>query len=312
MEEVKPIPAAYAAPVGNNNNTNHNQYIQQTPTWVVIVRGLQIFFALIILGLCAYLIHGKAMDANVFALVVCLMTWVVSAYSLLSEKIPGLHSLYQIWAVLSLDLLMAIFWLSSLGANAAQRASFKYDVDVSYCYNDGSAVNSNYCVVRKRDLARRAAVAGPAGLACMSAIAGLSALMMLLFVATLVFHGRTFHVYHLSTKPAVAAVATDNGKIEMNPHQYQYQQQQPVQGAYAAAAPAPQQYPPQQGYPVQQPPQGQAGPYQLAGSQPQPPAQGYAAGGQYPDPSQGQYQQPHMYSPQGSPAPGQPYQPPQH
>lgn len=108
----------------------------------------------------------------------CLMTWVVAAYSLFSEKIPGLHGLYNIWAVLALDLLMAIFWLSSMGANAAQRASFRYAVDVDYCYNDGSTVNSNYCVVSKRDLERRAAVAGPVGLAVMSAIAGLSALMM--------------------------------------------------------------------------------------------------------------------------------------
>ena len=106
------------------------------------------------------------------------MTWVVVAYAVVTEKFPGAHNLYNIWAVLSLDLLMAIFWLASMGANAALRASFIYDVDLLGCYNDGSAVNSNTCIVAKRGLVRRAAVAGPVGLAVMSAVAGLSALVM--------------------------------------------------------------------------------------------------------------------------------------
>jgi hypothetical protein len=106
------------------------------------------------------------------------MTWVVVAYSVVTEKFPGANSSYNIWAVLSLDLLMAIFWLSSMGANAALRASFIYSVNVEYCVNDGSAVSSNTCVVSKRGLERRAAVAGSVALAVMSAIAGLSALVM--------------------------------------------------------------------------------------------------------------------------------------
>jgi hypothetical protein len=106
------------------------------------------------------------------------MTWVVVAYTLVSEKVPDARKLYNIWAVLALDLLMAIFWLSSMGANAALRASFIYDVTVKDCYNDGSTVNSNHCTIVKRDLERRAAVAGSTGLAVMSAIAGLSALML--------------------------------------------------------------------------------------------------------------------------------------
>jgi hypothetical protein len=106
------------------------------------------------------------------------MTWGVVAYTLLSEKVSGARGLYNIWAILSLDLLMAIFWLSSMGANAAQRASFIYSVNVDYCWNDGSTVNSGHCVVSKRGLERRAAVAGRVALAVMSAIAGLSALVM--------------------------------------------------------------------------------------------------------------------------------------
>lgn len=106
------------------------------------------------------------------------MTWVVALYALITEKVPSANGAYNIWAVLSLDLFMCIMWLASMGANAALRASFKYDVEVEYCYNDGSAVNSNHCVLAKRELEKRAAVAGSVGLAVMSAVAGLSALML--------------------------------------------------------------------------------------------------------------------------------------
>jgi hypothetical protein len=94
-----------------------------------------------------------------------------------SEKAPNCQNAYQIWAVLSLDLLMAIFWLSSMGANAALRASFVVSVTAD-CWNDGSIVNSGHCIVERRGLEKRAAVANQAGLAKMSAIAGLSALEM--------------------------------------------------------------------------------------------------------------------------------------
>ena len=71
MQEVKPAPTAYATPAPVPATTSNTEpYIQQTPKWVLIVRGFQVFFAFVILAMCGYLIHGHAMDANVFALVV--------------------------------------------------------------------------------------------------------------------------------------------------------------------------------------------------------------------------------------------------
>ena len=66
-----------------------------------------------------------------------------------------------------------------MGANAALRGTFTVDVNAD-CYDDGSAVNSGYCVVSRRSggLSKRMAVATQAGLAEMSAIAGLSAIEM--------------------------------------------------------------------------------------------------------------------------------------
>ena len=73
---------------------------------------------------------------------------------------------------------MIILWLASMGANAANRASFSVDVNVEGCYDDGSTISAHHCVVSKRGLVKRAGVANQAGLAMMSAVAGLSALQM--------------------------------------------------------------------------------------------------------------------------------------
>ncbi|KAL2130140.1 hypothetical protein VTI74DRAFT_6829 [Chaetomium olivicolor] len=291
------------------------QYIQQTPIWVVAVRVVQCLMGFIILAMAAWLIHGYAMGANAFAVVCGLFTWIVVAYVLIAEKVPAAHKAYNIWAVLSLDFLMAVFWLASLGANAALRADFNTPVTITGCYNDGSAVSSNHCtVVRKRG-----AVADKGGLSIMSAVAGLSALNWLLFVATLVFHGHTYRLWHQEhKKPSV-----DNATVEMKA------QGTPMLAPQAGTEPAPQysdaqqyqsqMYPPQQPdaayqqqatYPPQQqtayPPQQQGAAYPP--QQQQYPPQGYAA---YPDPNaQPQYGQP-AHSPHGTPAPGQPYYPPQ-
>lgn len=72
---------------------------------------------------------------------------------------------------------MVIFWLSGMGAAAALRATFRFDVNVDECYDDGSMVGSTTCVV-SRNMEKRAAVAGATGLSVMSAVAGVSALEM--------------------------------------------------------------------------------------------------------------------------------------
>ena len=78
---------------------------------------------------------------------------------------------YNIWAVLSLDLTMVIFWLASLGANAELRTQFTVPVNIQECFDEGSAISSKHCTVYKR-----AAVASPTGLALIGAIAGVGAL----------------------------------------------------------------------------------------------------------------------------------------
>jgi hypothetical protein len=103
------------------------------------------------------------------------MTWLVVAYHFATEFNASLAAARHPFIVIGVDALMALFWLSAMGATAALRASFKYSVDVEGCYNNGQAIDSSTCIV-ERALAKRDAVASHAGLDMMSGIAGLSAL----------------------------------------------------------------------------------------------------------------------------------------
>lgn len=57
---------AYAAPAAAVHDEKE-QYIQQTPIWVVVVRALQIVFSFVTVIMAGVLIHGKALGANGFA-----------------------------------------------------------------------------------------------------------------------------------------------------------------------------------------------------------------------------------------------------
>jgi hypothetical protein len=169
-------------------------HVDHKPLWVTIVRGFQFLFAIIILGLAGYIIHGKYFNEMGFAIVCVssqhfilwlraliifpksLFTWLIVAYILTTEKVPSLHQFHNIYAVLGADAFMVVFWLSSMAAAAALRGTFKYNVNIESCSNDGSLVNSSTCVVSKR-----AAVATDEGLGVMSGVAGLSALNMWVF-----------------------------------------------------------------------------------------------------------------------------------
>lgn len=96
------------------------------------------------------------------------LTWAILAYILLAEKVSSLHSAYNIFAVLSLDLFLVIMWLAAMGTNAAHRAAFIYPVEISGCVDDGSLIDSTTCYKKLR---KRAFVAGPVGMAVMVVVA---------------------------------------------------------------------------------------------------------------------------------------------
>ncbi|KAF5025640.1 hypothetical protein F66182_2246 [Fusarium sp. NRRL 66182] len=277
--------------------TNH---VLRTPLWIVIVRGFQFLVALIILGLCARIINDAFIDELGFSLAVALITWIVVIYTVVTEKVPGLHSAYHILAVLVLDALLIILWLAAWAAAAARRAKFVVPVNVSDCVDDGSLVNSKTCTIFKRDSGN--VILFRTGLAMFSAIAGLGALVWLLFIATFAWtlimflrgrkQGRfaidtsALNNVQMETKTSEAQPVAQTQPFQGAPQQYQQQQQQ-------------QQYPPQNAPAAYQQPQS---PYQQQGAYPPPPQaapyspqdqqqfQGQQNYGQYPP--QQQYQQP--------------------
>ncbi|OTA60666.1 hypothetical protein K449DRAFT_383407 [Hypoxylon sp. EC38] len=186
-----------------------------TPTWFIAFRVLQIVFALINIGLTGWWITALYYDELGFVIVCSLFTWIVAVYALLAEKVVSCRRSYNTWAILSLDALMIIFWLAAMAATANRRGTFNISASAS-CVSDGSAINSGHCVVyTKRDFASNTA------LGVLSGIAGISAIIMLLFVVTFAY---VCHYFRLSfaaystndlEKASAAGVAGGPGATEL-------------------------------------------------------------------------------------------------
>ncbi|KAI0181209.1 hypothetical protein GGR52DRAFT_23408 [Hypoxylon sp. FL1284] len=161
-----------------------------TPGWFIALRVFQIVLALVIVALTGWWIHGLYYDVLGFVIVCGIFTWVIALYTLLSEKVASCRHSYNTWATLALDLLMVIFWLGAMAATADLRTQFSVPVNAS-CASDGSAIDSGECILVKRD---RIGVASKGALSILSGIAGLSALVMLLFVVTFAYVCHFFRI----------------------------------------------------------------------------------------------------------------------
>ncbi|KAI5459199.1 hypothetical protein BGZ63DRAFT_512809 [Mariannaea sp. PMI_226] len=323
--------------------------VLESPTWVFVVRIFQGLVAKIIFALCCVLIHDAYIDEEGLNLAVALITIIAFYYIVLSEKVASLRSFYNIIAVIVIDSLLVILWLASFAAMAAKRARYVVPVSVHGCYDDGDLIDSKTCYRRRAidQMMKRDVILFKSGLAMTAAVAGLGALLWVLFIATLVFDimgflkGRKEGRFAMSSTPAATTGNENSYQMEskisesqpMSPQTYPVQTQtQPPVAPFQDSVPA--QYPPQNQNPYQQnlsnypsPTQSPApNPYQ--GQQ----QQGY---GQYPP--QQMYQQPtvsemshnqpvstvyasemdgHQYPPQPVSPPNQhypqPYPPPQH
>ncbi|KAH7156664.1 hypothetical protein EDB81DRAFT_397774 [Dactylonectria macrodidyma] len=277
--------------------------VLQAPLWITALRGLALFISVIILGLCATLMHDAYLPEEGFSLAMALFTWFGLGYILVTEKVRSLNSAYNIIAVIVIDGLLMVLWLAAFASMAALRAGYVYDVNVSNCVDDGSLIDSTTCTVSKRALVERNnVVLFKSGLAMTAAIAGLGALVWLIFIACFVWtllgflRGRKEGRFAMGS---TTATPNNNYQMEnkvaeatpMSPQSYpsqtqpqappvayqdtQYQQQQP--GGY-----------PPQGQPYQQPPT----PFQQQqGAYPPPDQQNF---GQYPPQQQQQPIQPQM------------------
>ncbi|KAF3000357.1 hypothetical protein E8E14_004315 [Neopestalotiopsis sp. 37M] len=159
-----------------------------------------------------------------------LFTWIIFVYAIVTENASTCHGAYNTWAILSLDGLMIIFWLSAMGAVAAKRGDFTIPVNAD-CTSDGSAVNSGHCTISNKRAG--VGVATYAALDIMSAVAGLCAVIIfasgkrLLFVATFSYVCHKFRLSCTSNDydaekrvggPGNTAVVYHHPEVEMQPN----------------------------------------------------------------------------------------------
>lgn len=62
---------------------------------------------------------------------------IIVLYNFLTSRVTSLHSAYNYWAVIFLDVVGAVLWLATMAAIAARRSTFRYRTTISSCYNNG-------------------------------------------------------------------------------------------------------------------------------------------------------------------------------
>lgn len=219
---------------------------------------------------------------------------------------------------------MIIFWLAAMGAVAAYRVTFRVVVSAT-CTGNGSAVNSGSCTFDRRAAAGTAGTSGNyfaarGALDQISASAGISALIMILFVVSFAY------VCHVWRTTRVRNAKRDQEKFdaEMNsgvpPQQISAQQAQPLLNQSSLYAGAQDYVPSQESLAQYHQPQDvytQQPAFSQHGTMLYDPYGQQTVGNQYASvPALGGQNvvntQEHVYSSYSTPAPGPIYQPPPH
>jgi len=202
------------------------------PNWFIGLRGFQLLFALVVLGISADGVSFIPFNSWGIAIFTSLMTIIIVLYDELTSRLASCQAAYNYWAVVALEAFSIIFWLSSMAALAATRATFTIPL------------------VKRQFIFE----ASNGYLDMMSAAAGISGLELILFIATLIVFA-----INLKSQRAYASpeAATTNDKTEshpMNVQSYDHPQQQQQQQQQQYTQQYPQQYP-QQPQQYGQPPQ---------------------------------------------------------
>ncbi|TWU76253.1 hypothetical protein ED733_004946 [Metarhizium rileyi] len=211
-------------------------HVLETPIWLVVIRGLQFLISLIIIGLAGSLMHDLYLDEFGLSAATAILTWCILFYAVCTEKIPAWQAAYHVLAVAVLDGFLVIMWLATFAAVAARRATFKFNVRVNGCVDDGSAIGSKTCYTRRHLESRD--ILFKSGGNMMSAIAGLGALLWLSFIATFAWTMIMFLRGRKEGRFPVAGVSGGPNNFQMEPkpeqtapmmqpqQQYQHQQHQ--------------------------------------------------------------------------------------
>ncbi|KAM4061428.1 hypothetical protein HRG_007341 [Hirsutella rhossiliensis] len=199
-------------------------HVLASPTLLFALRIAQAVLALIVLALASVVASGLYFNELGLALAMPIITCIVVAYALVTEKVPSCHAAYRIVAVLALDAVLVVLWLATFAAVAAMRALLgnvpdmpAYNWPNSGCvYNSGN-FNLNNCLVNR-------AIPLQINRHMISAVAGLGALVWVLHIVTFVWTLLAFlrlrkaARFHFNTN---TATSTANCQIEPKVEQRQ-------------------------------------------------------------------------------------------
>lgn len=236
-------------------------HVPPFPVWVGILRGAQLFVAVLIMILTAVAAAGFG-TGNIpgFNMAWFSFVWTLAYFIWLLVAVVFQPSVYHYWAHLAVEGLTCVWWLVSFSLLASE-ASALADLE-SYT---GFIFYITYNITGRTRVA----------IDCTKAAAGIGALEWILFVTSLIFLTISILNHRKTEAAAAPAPAAQTAPVQQVAQQQPvqqpqavyhqqpgvYQQQQP-QPAYAQQAPSPQAYqtpPPQAAY--QQPPPQQ---YQVA------------------------------------------------
>ncbi|KAM3515477.1 hypothetical protein MY11210_000850 [Beauveria gryllotalpidicola] len=184
-----------------------------TPLWVFGIRIAQVVLSIVVLGMAAAWTDYALFDAPSLAIAAAVLTWVVVAYILVTEKIPAVNAFYTIYAVIVLDAFMCIIWLSAWALNAARRAELGNigGGRVRTGSGHGRFCYEGICYdYKKRSIERRAMTWQTLG-GLLAGVAALGAVVWVLFIVTLVWtiinflKGRKDGRYTLGSSSTVTA-----------------------------------------------------------------------------------------------------------
>ncbi|KAJ3494504.1 hypothetical protein NLG97_g4040 [Lecanicillium saksenae] len=169
----------------------------EPPKWILIVRFMQFFISLVILGLSAAILSANALllallgmsDPASLGISISVITWMVLLYTVLTQKLPAFNKLHHIVVVMALDAIMLVLWLSTWALAAARRGAIDplmKEANRSANRNCNSSKNSPDYYYGGYDSCADKKVAGEykwRGDAA-AAVAGLGALEWILFIIT--------------------------------------------------------------------------------------------------------------------------------
>ncbi|KAJ6782959.1 hypothetical protein PWT90_09788 [Aphanocladium album] len=107
----------------DSRGINHQKTLV-TPMWVFGIRIAQVVLSVVILGMAAAWSTWSLFDGPSIAIAAAVFTWLIVAYTVVTEKVAAANAFYTVYAVIILDAYMCIIWLSTWALNAARRAAF--------------------------------------------------------------------------------------------------------------------------------------------------------------------------------------------